>query len=237
VTTAAATRPLLVAEVFGPTFQGEGPSCGRQALFVRLSRCNLSCPTCDTPYTWNWAVFDPKAESRPMTADQIIAWVLHHRTDLVVVTGGEPLLQQDRLLPVVQELAAAGRRVEVETNGTVEPGAALVDAVAAFNVSPKLAGFASAADAARRINPAALRALATSGKAVFKFVVADRADLAEIERLRDQYRLDPVWVMPEGTTAERILEVMRQVADPALTHGWHLTTRLHVLLWGDTRGR
>ena len=175
--------------------------------------------------------------AHPVSGDELVAWVLRHPTDLVVVTGGEPLLQQDRLLPVVRELTAARRRVEVETNGTVEPRPALVAAVTAFNVSPKLSGFAAPQDAARRINPRALRALAGCGKAVFKFVVTGRSDLAGIARLCGEYRLDPVWVMPEGTTPERIVTVMREVADPVLAHGWHLTSRLHVLLWGDVRGR
>jgi organic radical activating enzyme len=113
----------------------------------------------------------------------------------------------------------------------------VAEAVAAFNVSPKLAGFAAVLDFARRINPAALTALAGTGKAVFKFVVTSRADLAEIAALRREYRLDPVWVMPEGTTAERVLAVMREVAADVLASGWHLTSRLHVLLWGDQRGR
>ncbi|MGH3822135.1 MAG: 7-carboxy-7-deazaguanine synthase QueE [Pseudonocardiaceae bacterium] len=119
---------------------GEGPSCGRQALFVRLSRCNLSCPRCDTPYTWDWQRFDVGAETRRLTAADILDWALGYPTELLVITGGEPLLQQDLLVPLVTGLAAAGRRVEVETNGTIVPAPVLVDAVAGFNVSPKLAG-------------------------------------------------------------------------------------------------
>ena len=55
---------LVVAEVFGPTFQGEGPSTGQRAGFVRLGRCNLDCSWCDTPYTWDWERFDPAAATR-----------------------------------------------------------------------------------------------------------------------------------------------------------------------------
>jgi organic radical activating enzyme len=58
------SRGLLVAEMFGPTFQGEGPSAGQRAVFVRTSRCNLSCSWCDTPHTWDWSRFDPHAEAR-----------------------------------------------------------------------------------------------------------------------------------------------------------------------------
>jgi organic radical activating enzyme len=228
---------LLVAETFGPTLQGEGPSCGQQALFLRLSRCNLSCPLCDTPYTWDWQRFDVMAETYRLTALDILDWALGYPTELLVITGGEPLLQQDLLVPLVAALAAAGRRVEVETNGTIAPAAALVEAVARFNVSPKLASFAASGDAQRRINPGALRALVATGRAVFKFVVSNLTDLDEIAELQRRFDLRPVWVMPEGTTTERLLEVMRALADEVVSRGWHLSTRLHVMLWGDARGR
>lgn len=237
MTSVVRERPLLMAETFGPTLQGEGPSCGRQALFVRLSRCNLCCPSCDTPYTWDWQRFDVAVETHRLTVDDILDWALGCPTELLVITGGEPLLQQHLLVPLVTALHAGGRRVEVETNGTIVPAAALVEAGARFNVSPKLAGFAAAGDAQRRINPEALQALAATGRAVFKFVVSSVADLDEIADLQQQFDLQPVWVMPEGTTTERLLEVMRAVADEVVARGWHLSTRLQVMLWGDVRGR
>lgn len=230
-------RPLLVAELFGPTFQGEGPSSGQQALFVRMSRCNLSCPGCDTPYTWDRTRFDLREHTRRHSAENVIGWCLGHSTQLVVITGGEPLLQQHRLLPVVEALIGAGRRVEVETNGTIRPTAELAELVSAFNVSPKLAGFAAPADARRRINTGALRILADTGRAVFKFVATGVGDLAEIAALREELNLDPVWVMPEGNSTEAVLALIRELADPVLERGWHLTGRLHVLLWEDARGR
>lgn len=237
MTSVVRERSLLVAETFGPTLQGEGPSCGRQALFVRLSRCNLSCPSCDTPYTWDWQRFDVRAETHRLTVLDILDWALGYPTELLVVTGGEPLLQQDLLVPLVTALGAAGRRVEVETNGTIVPVTAMVEAGTRFNVSPKLASFAAPGDAQRRINPQALRALVATGRAVFKFVASSVTDLDEIADLQRQFDLRPVWVMPEGTTTERLLEVMRAVADEVVAHGWHLSTRLHVMLWGDVRGR
>ena len=51
------------------------------------------------------------------------------------------------------------------------------------------------------------------------------------------HRLEPVYVMPEGTSAEVVLARMRELAEPALARGFHLTPRLHILLWGDVRGR
>ncbi|MEU8075883.1 7-carboxy-7-deazaguanine synthase QueE [Catellatospora citrea] len=229
---------LLVAEVFGPTLQGEGPSAGRTALFVRLSRCNLSCPRCDTPYTWNWEKFDIHESTMRMTDDDVLTFVDRHpAVELVVITGGEPLLQQHKLVGLTRELAARGRRVEIESNGTVAPLPELVACVGQFNVSPKLAAFAAAEDELRRVVPAALTALAESGKSIFKFVASDIGDLDEIAVLVDRYALRPVWVMPEGVTAEGTLSKMRLLADHVINRGWNMTSRLHVLLWGDERGR
>ncbi|MDG4830006.1 7-carboxy-7-deazaguanine synthase QueE [Solwaraspora sp. WMMD1047] len=232
-----AARPLLVAEMFGPTVQGEGPSTGQQAVFVRLSRCNLSCPPCDTPFTWDTSRYDLRTETQRLPGEQVVAWVLAQTAPLVVITGGEPLLQQEVLVPVVASLTAAGRRVEIETNGTIAPTANLQRLVSAFNVSPKLATFAAATDDHRRINPTALGALMAGGKAVFKFVVHGTDDLAEVDQLCTAYGLGPVWVMPEGTTAQQVVAVSQAVANDVVRRGWNLSSRLHVLCWGDQRGR
>lgn len=232
---AGAGGQLLVAELFGPTLQGEGPSSGQAAMFVRLSRCNLSCSYCDTPYTWDWSRFDPTAEARRLTVQDVAGWVLARRVGLVVVTGGEPLIQQAGLVPLARALTAGGQRVEIETNGTLPPEPRLVEAVGQFNVSPKLA--AAGDPLGRRVVPATLRVFAGCGKAVFKFVVTDPAEFDEIDQLRRDYGLDPVWVMPEGTTAEAVLAGMRGMAEDAAARGWNVSSRLHVLLWGDRRGR
>ena len=72
---------------------------------------------------------------------------------------------------------------------------------------------------------------------MFKFVVAHPAELDEVAAVTAAHQLTPVWIMPDGTTAEAVLACARALADPVLDRGWHLTTRLHVLLWGDERAR
>jgi organic radical activating enzyme len=170
-------------------------------------------------------------------ADELIAWCLESPTRLVVITGGEPLLQQRSLAPLVASLAHAGRRVEIETNGTRVPSPDLLDAVAQFNVSPKLSTFGAGMTESRRIDAVALRAFVSSGKAVFKFVITAPNDLEEVTALEQRFGLAPVWVMPEGTTREEILSRMSWLGEEALARGWNLSGRLHVLLWGDQRGR
>jgi 7-carboxy-7-deazaguanine synthase len=226
---------LAVSELFGPTVQGEGPSAGRLASFIRLSGCPLSCRWCDTPWTWDWTRFDRSTEQHRMTTASVLAWALGQSARLIVITGGEPLLQARQLAGLATALTDGGGEVEIETNGTIAPPPALVREDVRFNVSPKLAN--SGIPAARRIRGHALRALAASGKARFKFVVTDPADLDEIAGLRDAYGLDPVWVMPEGTSSAVVLAQMKALADPVIARGWNLSSRLHVLLWEDTRGR
>ncbi|MEV4091089.1 7-carboxy-7-deazaguanine synthase QueE [Streptosporangium saharense] len=228
-------QSLLVAERFGPTLQGEGPSSGVPAIFVRLSRCNLSCGFCDTPFTWDSTRFDLRDESTRMTVAEVAAWVLADDTRLVVITGGEPLLQQQALVPLTDALVQAGRRVEIETNGTVLPHPRLLVDGVRFNVSPKLANACLPSD--RRIVPEALAALASSGRAVFKFVAEKTADLEEIDRLQRRFALGEVWVMPEGTTSEQVVDRARHLVDAVIARGWSLSLRTHVLLWGDERGR
>lgn len=226
---------LRVAEMFGPTFQGEGPSAGHLAAFVRLSGCPVRCSWCDEPQTWDWSRFDRGTESQPLTAGQILTWASGIPAGLVVITGGEPLAQQRGLTELAAALADDGRRVEIETSGTITPDPVLASSVAAFNVSPKLAS--SGVPYERRIRPDALAALAATGRAVFKFVACGRKDLDEVAELADRFGLAPVWIMPEGVTEERVLAGMRDLADDVLRRGWNLTGRMHILLWGGARGR
>ncbi|MGH9179515.1 MAG: 7-carboxy-7-deazaguanine synthase QueE [Acidimicrobiales bacterium] len=224
---------LVVSEVFGPTLQGEGPSAGQPAGFVRLGRCNLACRWCDTPYTWDWDRHDPAQELHTVAVAAVLEQLDAMDVPMVVVTGGEPLLQQRHLPPLLEALRERGRRVEIETGGTIAP-ALPVELVDRYNVSPKLAN--SGMDRDRRYRPEALRALQATGRAVFKFVAVDPADLEEAAAMVDECGLGRVWVMPEGTDAPTVLARLEALAPHVLARGWNLTPRLHILLWGDRRG-
>lgn len=226
---------LVVSEIFGPTFQGEGPSTGRRAAFVRLGRCNLACAWCDTPYTWDWDRFDPAVELRTISVDEVLARLDTIDAPLVVVTGGEPLIQQRAVESLVARLTAGGQQVEIETAGTLAPSETLVSLGARFNVSPKLASSGNPRE--RRYAPDVLRAFEASGRASFKFVACGLDDLDEIAAIVADCGLGDVWVMPEGTEAAAVLDAERALADAVLARGWNLSSRLHVLLWGDERGR
>lgn len=152
---------------------------------------------------------------------------------LVVVSGGEPLSQQNRLLPLLRELAGTGHGIEIETNGTVAP-LPEVAALARFNVSPKLAH--SGEPEARRLVPEALAAFARLPGTAFKFVCRDVDDLDEVADVVGRFGTRPVWIMPAARSREELAHNLEALGDEVIGRGWNLTTRLHIAVWGDRRG-
>jgi len=227
---------LLISEIFGPTLQGEGPSAGQTAVFVRLGGCNLSCRWCDTGYTWDAMSFDLASELHAMPVAEVARMVSVSAVRLVVITGGEPALQASEAADLANRLRTNGRRVEIETNGTIPLGL-LAEAVDLIVVSPKLSN--SGLRDHQRVRPAILHDLAHRDQAVFKFVVEDLADLDEVSEIVGTYRLNShrVWVMPEARSRDVLLRRLGELAQPVADRGWSLSSRLHVLLWGDCRGR
>ncbi|SDD58490.1 7-carboxy-7-deazaguanine synthase QueE [Actinokineospora iranica] len=208
------------------SFQGEGPWTGQRCVFIRFSRCNLKCGFCDTPESWDWSRYNPTEVSERVPIADLVTWVRERDVDLVVITGGEPMLQQPAMTALARGLT--GVRIQVETNGTMEPTPELASLIDLWVVSPKLAN--SGMDYSVRIKPPALTALAATGRAVFKFVVTDPgSDLDEIAQLAEECQLEPVWVMPEGTTRETVLAGMDALHGPAAERGWNVSTRLHIL--------
>lgn len=230
---------VVVSEVFGPTLQGEGPSLGMRAAFVRLGGCNLHCSWCDTPYTWDAMRYDLRTELERRPVDSIVEAIAAMEPYVIVVTGGEPLLWQtsNGWAPLIRGLAAIAD-VEIETNGTKVPDGSMP--VRRFNVSPKLAhGGDSFRD---RIVPAALRAfgeLARNGRATLKVVVRTPNDVVQAAQLARWagFPLRCSYVMPEGTDVPTLAERHRALADVAIQEGLNMTTRLHVLAWGQERAR
>lgn len=230
---------LLVSEVFGPTFQGEGPSLGRRCAFLRLGGCNLRCRWCDTPYTWDWSgrngrSFDPRAELQLVEIAALWTSLCEYRVDTLIVSGGEPMLQQEQLLPLLDLASQAKWWIEVETAGTVAPRDEFLRRVSRINVSPKLKNSENHLEA--RYHPDVLDALQTSGKAIWKFVVKEADELDEVGALVSRHHLLPVYVMPEGTESDALLNRARLLSKPVLDRGWNLTLRMHILLYGDRRG-
>ena len=242
--------PLVLAtqapgepEIFA-SVQGEGPSAGMPCTFLRLSRCNLACVWCDTAYTWHFAgderphrdgvEFDRTANQLTLDEEEVAARITALGQKRLVITGGEPLLQAPALARLLGHLPDV--TVEIETNGTTRASPALDIRIDQFNVSPKLAHSGNPADLA--LIPERLDAYATDPRAWFKFVIAAPADLDEVLALRDRYRFkrDHVFLMPEGTDSATLREREQWLAPLCVEHGFRMSDRLHIHLFGDTRG-
>lgn len=229
---------LPVSEVFGPTIQGEGPVAGRQASFVRFMGCNLSCSWCDSAWTWDDGLFDLAAETTHMSAHDIVD-ALPERTGIVVLTGGEPLMQQRKpaWFELLDLLTMGGYRIHIETNGTLAPSDYTFESATLIVVSPKLG---NAGPHRRNQKPALHDNYRTSTSAVhLKVVCATAADVQQATALASEYGFPPdrTWVMPQGATQQALNVTWPVVATEAARVGVNATHRLHVLAWDDERGR
>jgi 7-carboxy-7-deazaguanine synthase len=163
---------LQLAEIFY-SVQGEGTWTGTPAVFVRLAGCNLSCSFCDTDYSLKFfaSVSDVVRQVREQGG----------ACPLVILTGGEPLAQRETLA-LIEELRADGRRVHIESNGTLPT--ALPDDVW-LTVSPK-----------ERLNPEMARR-------------ADEAKLIVDGRVPEEWidafgETTPLFLQPEGNKPSNV---------------------------------
>lgn len=230
-------------EIF-TSLQGEGPGIGKPSTFVRLSRCNLACVWCDTAYTWRFTgdnrphrdgVAFARADNQLVLSEEdVAARIAALGQPRLVITGGEPLLQGAALAKMVALLPPTV--IEVETNGTVAPHAALDALVAQYNVSPKLAH--SGNPAALALPADRLDAWAREPRAVFKFVVAEPEDVAEVLDLQARHAIPSarLYLMPEGRDGQTLRRRAGWLAELCSRNELSFSDRLHIHLFGDTRG-
>ena len=230
---------MLISEIFY-SVQGEGELTGVPSVFIRTSGCNLRCRWCDTPYA-SWS-----PEGTEMSVAQILAEVEKHPAAHVVLTGGEPMVARG-----IHELATAlrslGKHITIETAGTIAPGGIACDLA---SISPKLADSTPAPGSIEpawierheksRHRPEILGEWLTSYPFQLKFVFSSPADVAEIESLIAETSLAippaKILLMPEGTDPERIDSRRAELVDFCLKKGFRLCDRLHIRLFGNTRG-
>ncbi len=228
-----ATQAPGEPEIFA-SLQGEGPSAGMPVAFMRLSRCNLACVWCDTAYSWDFERFDRTANQITLPLDDVAARIRALGQKRLVITGGEPLLQPAALADLLALIPDIS--VEIETNGTAKAPPRLDVRIDQYNVSPKLAH--SGNPAALALVAERLADYAADNRAFFKFVVASPDDVAEVAALQKAYAIPParIYLMPEGTDSATLRGRMVWLSPLCLEYGYRLSDRLHIHLYGDTRG-
>jgi len=210
---------LRVTEIFR-SIQGEGMRAGFPCAFVRLTGCSLRCVWCDSAYAFYGGQEMRVAEA----AEKVLAL----GTNLVEVTGGEPL-EQEGVYPLMERLLAAGKTVLLETGGHVPLDR--VDSRVVKIVDVKAPG--SGMEAANL--PENLERLTPRDEV--KFVLADRKDFdwsLEFVRASDLDRknavtFSPVW---DGLSAADLAEWIRDSG-----RNIRLGLQIHKLLWGDVPGK
>jgi 7-carboxy-7-deazaguanine synthase len=241
-------RTLPVSEIFY-SLQGEGPTMGYPAVFLRLQSCNLMCGgngtekdgklhndatwRCDTIEVW-------LVGTKKKFADVVSSEFVERLRDgaHLIVTGGEPLIHQRLLYYYFVWFLKTYKflpYIEVETNGTIAPNVNIHSAVKQWNVSPKLKN--SGMSKKRRIRLDVLKKFNNLPSVYFKFVITDRNDWTEIiTDILPQIDRNKVWLMPGCSSIKQLLEVNQMVAAISVENNLKFSTRLQVEIWDKTTG-
>ena len=225
---------MKYSEIFY-SIQGEGQLIGYPSVFFRTSYCNLRCIWCDTPYT-SW-----EPEDKDISVEDAVDAILAHNCKQVVITGGEPFMQPKDLTILCRCLRQNGKHITIETNGT------LFEKVEAdlLSISPKLENSNPSEfnhhfkqHQRNRINQEVLRQFLDYYNCQLKFVVETERDLFEIHQLETEMQIPTsiIVLMPQGITNDQIQERQNWVVETCKKYGYRYSPRLHVDIWGDTRG-
>jgi len=216
--------------------QGEGIHMGKPAVFLRLALCNLACTWCDTKYTWDWANYNKKNQVIEMGVEEVEREVLRHTPKFLVLTGGEPMIQQNQLIPLLERLKDRAFFIEVETNGTIYPSEKMVSLIAHWSISPKLNN--SGNPLSSREIPDCYQFFAGLPSSHFKFVIQNGNDFEEVQSLMNKHHLTPdrIILMPEAQNRADLIERSEPVVELCKRTGCIFSTRLQILLWDNQRG-
>ena len=230
---------MKISELFF-SIQGEGELTGIPSVFVRTSGCNLRCRWCDTKYS-SWT---PEGEN--VDIEELVERVCSYPARHVVITGGEPMIAKD-IKEFVDLLKQSGKHITIETAGTIAPNGIQCDLA---SISPKLSdstpekGEISEEWIERhdstRIDYNILNEWIDSYEFQLKFVVSRREGINEVKCIIDKIESDilpeKVLLMPEGTDSETIHSRYDMLVDLCKENGFRMCNRLHLDLFGNTRG-
>ena len=234
-------KPLRIAEIFGPTIQGEGALIGLPTVFVRAGGCDYRCAWCDSMHAVDSAYRETWA---PMSTAQIWARVRDlsgGRPLTVSLSGGNPAIQD--FGPLIAMGRAEGYGFALETQGSVARD--WFSELSMLVLSPKPPSSGEHPDWSAF--DACLAAGQGAGTVVMKIVVFDDADYAWAQEVAGRYPDLPLVLQPGNPEVDPAVPVAAQdVADRLLwlvekvtADGWfrpRLLPQLHVMLWGTRRG-
>lgn len=234
---------LRIAEIFGPTIQGEGALIGVPTVFVRTGGCDYRCVWCDSMHAVDSAY---RHTWTPMTPDAVFADIerLAKGPLMVSLSGGNPAIQD--FAPLIALGHEKGYRFGLETQGSV--AREWFAALDLLTLSPKPPSSEMETDWGML---EACVSAAGAARVVLKIVVFDEGDYAYAREVAARYPALPVYLQPGNHTPpppdddtatvdhEGIDRRMHWLIARALDDGWYDATilpQLHVALWGNKRG-
>ena len=211
---------MQISEIFY-SIQGE-IDVGKPVIFIRFSGCNLirlgkGCKFCDSIYA---------EQGIEMTNEEILDEIKKYPCKNVVITGGEPLLQKDKLIKLFDLLENRNYNIDIETNGTLFDFNLLWN-FSYINCSPKK----------QAIDIDVLKKMSNMN-ARFKFVYESK-DECWWEKIIEKLNIDKerVWIMSEGKTRKEQLQKSEEVIKYCKEKGYNFTPRLHTLIWDNRRAK
>jgi 7-carboxy-7-deazaguanine synthase len=230
---------MRISEIFY-SIQGEGTLVGVPSVFIRTAGCNLSCRWCDSIYA------SRHAQGNELTTDNLLEEVNRYPTRFCVITGGEPMLAKG-INDLAKRLIDGGKHVTIETAATIPPQGVVCSLA---SLSPKLSNSTpgvNVSDAVRRrheeqrLQPEVIRDWIDNYNYQLKFVICSCANIAEVlvvlGSLDRNIAPEKVLLMPEGVDTSAFTSTVDIVVEACKEHGFRFCDRLHVRLYGTTRGR
>lgn len=222
---------LIVSEKFY-SIQGEGQTVGIPAVFLRLAGCNLDCTWCDSVEVWKKGTKTPFSE---VISDE---WVDRLRDGAhLIFTGGEPLLHQKKIIEYLEWFSNTYNFIpilEVETNGTILPEPSLRHVVDYWNVAPKLKNSNEPWD--KRMDDVAITYFNSVKNSIFKFVIGNRAEFAEVLQDWKIINMNKIYLMPQGDSKAQLAKTYPLIAELAVDMGVKFSPRLHINIWNQKTG-
>jgi len=210
---------LKLAEIF-KSIQGESTFVGLACSFVRLAGCNLRCSYCDTPYAW-----ETKFE---LTIPQIIEKIESHKTRIVEITGGEPLLQ-DEVYKLLERLLTLNYKVLLETNGSLDVSQVNDKVVKIIDIKCPGSGMSDKMywDNLDKLN----------SHDEIKFVLSNKSDYDWAKKLMKKYSLENRGNILFGAAYGKL--PLKDVAEWILEDNLNVRVnpQLYKYIWGNTPGR
>lgn len=208
-------------EYISKTLQGEAGRVGIPTVLVRMVGCNLDCDFCDQKESLD------SDTGRDMEIEEVLNKIEDSGVNSVMITGGEPLVQNGELESLLQLLQS--HFVEVETNGTIKPGfkSSLVNK---WNVSPKLSNSGNPTEP--------IDYFVNSGNSVFKYVCGDVNDLKEVDEQVEKKGIPrgKIWILPKSHNLETYVESARKLVEPVCERGYSLSPRLQYVFKEEKMG-